>query len=149
MLQHSHDLRNGRCSLSGQVYLITFATHQRQRLLDFSCGRLLVRELRRAHEHGLVQSRCWVVMPDHCHWLIELREAELSRVVQGVKSRSAKAINQQLGRNGAVWQSGFHDRALRREENLLAAARYIVANPLRAGLVQRVGDYPLWDAVWL
>ena len=42
-----------------------------------------------------------------------------------------------------------HDRALRRDEDLLAVARYIVANPLRAGLVRRVGDYPLWDAVWL
>jgi len=28
-------------------------------------------------------------------------------------------------------------------------ARYIVANPLRAGLVERIGDYPLWDATWL
>ncbi|MFV3290267.1 transposase, partial [Pseudomonas sp. NY11955] len=28
-------------------------------------------------------------------------------------------------------------------------ARYIVANPIRAGLVSRVGDYPHWDAVWL
>jgi hypothetical protein len=28
-------------------------------------------------------------------------------------------------------------------------ARYIVANPLRAGLVEHLGDYPLWDAVWL
>jgi hypothetical protein len=28
-------------------------------------------------------------------------------------------------------------------------ARYVVANPLRAGLVKRLGDYPLWDAIWL
>jgi hypothetical protein len=28
-------------------------------------------------------------------------------------------------------------------------ARYIVANPLRAGLVEHLGDYPHWDAVWL
>jgi hypothetical protein len=28
-------------------------------------------------------------------------------------------------------------------------ARYIVANPLRAGLVSRVGHYPFWNAVWL
>jgi putative transposase len=48
-----------------------------------------------------------------------------------------------------LWQKGYHDRAIRREEDLLAVARYIVANPLRAGLVKRVGDYPLWDAVWL
>ncbi|RUQ45382.1 transposase, partial [Corynebacterium pseudodiphtheriticum] len=24
-----------------------------------------------------------------------------------------------------------------------------VANPLRAGLVKRIGDYPLWDAIWI
>ena len=30
-----------------------------------------------------------------------------------------------------------------------AMARYIVANPLRARMVERLGDYPLWDAVWL
>jgi hypothetical protein len=28
-------------------------------------------------------------------------------------------------------------------------ARYIVGNPLQAGLVDRIGDYPHWDAVWL
>ena len=44
---------------------------------------------------------------------------------------------------------GFHDHALREEENLLHAARYIVANLKRAGLVQRVSDYPYWDAIWL
>jgi putative transposase len=38
---------------------------------------------------------------------------------------------------------------LRNEESVIDAARYIIANPLRAGLVKRVGDYPLWDAVWL
>jgi hypothetical protein len=48
-----------------------------------------------------------------------------------------------------MWQKGFHDRAIRREEDLRAVARYIIANPLRAGLVRRVHDYPLWDAIWL
>lgn len=66
-----------------------------------------------------------------------------------IKGRSAKQINTLSGRQGKLWQDGFHDRALRREEDVLPAARYIVANPLRAGLVSRVGDYPLWDSVWL
>jgi putative transposase len=48
-----------------------------------------------------------------------------------------------------VWQRGFYDRAIRKEEDLLAVARYIVANPLRAGLVSQLSDYPFWDAVWL
>jgi len=54
------------------------------------------------------------------------------------------------GKEGhSVWQDGFHDHALRREEDLKEVARYIIANPVRAGLVTRVGDYPLWDACWL
>ena len=48
-----------------------------------------------------------------------------------------------------VWQQGFHDRALRREDDLVKVARYVVANPLRAGLVRKYGDYPLWDAIWV
>lgn len=38
---------------------------------------------------------------------------------------------------------------MRREDDLRAAARYIIMNPVRAGLVEKVGDYPLWDAIWL
>jgi len=54
-----------------------------------------------------------------------------------------------LGRQGTLWESGFYDRALRSEQDILPAARYIVMNPVRAGLCKRVGDYPFWDAVWL
>jgi REP element-mobilizing transposase RayT len=83
-------------------------------------------------------------MPDHLHWLMQLGEqVDLVRCVQGVKSM----VSRQLG--APVWQAGFHDRAMRQEEDLQALARYIVANPLRAGLVTRVGDYPHWDAMWL
>ena len=35
------------------------------------------------------------------------------------------------------------------EEDLRAVARYIVGNPLRAGLVRNVLDYPYWNCVWL
>jgi hypothetical protein len=32
---------------------------------------------------------------------------------------------------------------------VVKVARYIVYNPVRAGLVSRIGDYPHWDAVWV
>jgi REP element-mobilizing transposase RayT len=69
--------------------------------------------------------------------------------MQQLKSRTAIALNRSTGRSGTVWQSGFHDHALRREEDLKATARYLVANPLRAGLVKSLRDYPFWNAVWL
>jgi len=116
---------------------------------DWRTGRLLVNEFKRAHEQGLIDSLAWVVMPDHFHWLFELRSHSLTRVIQQVKSRSGIAVNKAWAADGRLWQTGFHDLALRREQSLRQCAQYIVANPLRAGLVKRLGDYPLWDAVWL
>ncbi|MHB1290720.1 MAG: transposase, partial [Sulfuricella sp.] len=66
-----------------------------------------------------------------------------------VKSRSAITINRQLGTHQTIWQKGYHDHALRKEEDVQEIARYIVANPLRSGLAEHAGDYPLWDAIWL
>lgn len=73
----------------------------------------------------------------------------MSVSVNTIKSYAARTIKQIIGRSGPVWQKGYYDHALRDEENLAAVARYIVANPLRAGLARNVADYPLWDAVWI
>jgi putative transposase len=150
-LPHASRLRAGRYSQSGQVYLLTAVTQNREPLLaNWQTGRLLVRQFQLADTDNLAESMAWVVMPDHFHWLVELRDCTLPALMLATKSRSARAINAQLGRNGKrLWQKGFHDRAIRREEDLLAVARYVIANPIRAGLVRRVHDYPLWDAKWL
>jgi hypothetical protein len=66
-----------------------------------------------------------------------------------VKSLSSREIHADGNYRGHVWQRGFHDRALRGDEDLPAVARYIVANPLRAGLVRSVRDYPHWYAKWV
>ena len=147
---NSHLLRHGRVSEKGRAYLITAVVHKRcQIFANWRLGRLLVAELRRAHEQEWVNSIAWVVMPDHFHWLVQLEQCTLAHLMQATKSRSTLTINQALRREGAFWQTGFHDRAIRDGEELLPYARYIVANPLRAGLVKKIGDYPLWDACWL
>jgi putative transposase len=91
-----------------------------------------------------------VLMPDHWHGIIQLGEAgSLDGCILRFKSATARRLNECVGRSGAVWARSFHDRALRREEDLVDMARYVVANPVRAGLVKRVMDYPFWDACWL
>lgn len=141
----------GRVSLPGYAYLVTAVTQDRVSLFsDFACARLVVHEMRRVEQDGLVQSMAWVLMPDHLHWLFTLgAQAPLSAAMKRFKGRSASAVNAYLGRSGAVWQRGFHDHAVREGEDIQDMARYIVANPLRAGLANRVGDYPFWDAVWV
>ena len=146
----THRLRHGRYSEQGRSYLVTIVVHHRQRLFtDLFLGRLLVAELRQVHERGLVDSLAWVIMPDHIHWLFELKQQTLADVARRIKSRSTLTINRHRQSKERVWQPGYYDRAVRVEEDIRTMARYIVANPLRAGLVERIGDYPLWDATWL
>ncbi|HEF4758935.1 TPA: transposase [Pseudomonas putida] len=146
----AHRLRTGCHSEPGRIYLLTAVTHERQPIFqDRRMGRLVVNEFRKAQADGYATSIAWVVMPDHFHWLAELHNGDLPKLMQATKSRSARLINQERGLCESVWQKGYFDRALRREEDLKAAARYIIANPLRAGLVTHAGDYPLWDAIWL
>lgn len=149
-LPASHRLRRGRFAESNRIYLLTTNTFQRVPVFnDFTLGRLVVKQLRNAHDQGIANSLAWVVMPDHFHWLVELQQGTLGDLMQRTKSLSTKAVNRATGRNVTLWQKGFHDRALRREEDLVKVARYVIANPLRAGLVQKIGDYPLWDAIWV
>ena len=151
MNQHASSLRLGRFSESGRIYLVTTVTEQRSALfVDFALARRVVRELQRSDQRGRCRTLAFVLMPDHLHWLLELREGELSALIAQFKASSAAAMNRQLGTTGVRrWQRGFHDHAVRAEEDLLGLTRNVVANPLRAQLVKRVGDYPHWDAMFL
>ncbi|OYU12412.1 MAG: transposase [Comamonadaceae bacterium PBBC1] len=142
---HTSHLRTGRYSQSGGVYLVTAVTANRKPVFaDFDAARKLIGVLHHRDYADRAATMAFVVMPDHLHWLFQLGNTEaLSPCVQRVKSMSSKLIGPHL------WQKGFHDRAIRREDDLPAIARYIVANPVRAGVVNRVGLYPHWDAIWI
>jgi REP element-mobilizing transposase RayT len=92
----------------------------------------------------------YVLMPDHLHWLFALGSAKsLSRLVQSVKRYSSGRLARERLAEVPVWQAGFFDHAIRADEDLVTVSRYIVANPLRAGICAEIGHYPHWDAVWL
>ena len=116
----------------------------------FLHARRAIGELRRLNDCAMVTSLAWVVMPDHLHWLLALGHGHsIPIVAKMLMGRTATAINRDGARRGPVWQRAFFDHALRRDEDAAKVARYIVANPLRAGLVTKLGDYPHWDAIWL
>ena len=92
----------------------------------------------------------WVIMPDHWHAIVQVgRYDSLSKVVGRIKAISTRVIHNERLWEGDIWSKAFHDRALRSESELLPLARYIVANPIRAGLAQKAGNYPFWNAVWV
>jgi REP element-mobilizing transposase RayT len=144
------DLTKGRYSTPGYTYLVTTVTAGRVAIFrEFAIASVVARELHDLSGNGGCEILAWVVMPDHLHALVTIDTGTLENVVRLLKGRSARAINSIRGTTRALWQNGFHDHALRREEDLIAAARYVVANPLRAGITKRLADYPFWNARWL
>jgi len=145
-------LRKGRISRPGQPYLITtICTNRAALFADWdvaSATALLIAEQRLWRDSRLL---CWVLMPDHLHLLVQLGDTEsLGQLMQRVKAVTARGARSARERSTApVWMTGFHDRAIRSEDNLHQAARYMVANPMRAGLAVSPGAYPFWDAIWL
>jgi REP element-mobilizing transposase RayT len=146
------NLRKGRRSESGRVYHVTFATAACEPLFaDWDSACAAARSLAAAGAWRDARLLCWVLMPDHWHGLVELGASyALSSVIRRAKGRSARTINHALSRQGkAVWAPGFRDHAVRAEEDMADIARYIVLNPVRAGLVSRRNEYPFWNAIWL
>lgn len=149
-LAKSHLLRRGRLSEPGRLYLLTTITQQRKPLFcNFRHARLVIHHLRLSDQEQACRSLAWVVMPDHLHWLVELKAGTLSALMRRFKSRSSLSLHKAGVEDDPIWQPGYQDRALRREDDVRKVARYIVANPVRAGLVSSIREYPHWDAVWL
>jgi putative transposase len=106
-------------------------------VVEAACAQLLPTAKRWGFE---VLAHCF--MPDHVHLLLDAvcASADLERCVARWKQSTGFAYRR--GHHGRLWQPGYFERVLRAEETTAAVSAYIVANPVRAGLARRVGDYP-------
>src|SRR5204863_611539 len=92
-----------------------------------------------SREHFAILAYC--LMPDHAHLLIEGLDdgSDLRRFAKAAKQSSGFAHARRVGR--PLWQEGYFDRALRKDEDMKTIARYILQNPVRAGLVAHPSEY--------
>ena len=125
------------------VYHITWGTyHRRPHLADEDLASEVVGILLDEARESCFELLAFCVMPDHVHLLVQTSEGtDLIRFVQSVKGKSTRAHWRLVG-GGKLWQRSFYDHVLRSEEGIPDVARYILANPMRAGLVDRIADYP-------
>jgi len=145
-----HALRKGRYSESGRIYLVTTCCFERRTHFRRDQAAILVmEELRRQGQVGDCLSLAYVVMPDHAHWLVQLTGSTgLSKIVGRLKGRTSYLLGRSNPSLGRIWQSGFHDHALRTEEDLADIGNYLIHNPVRAGIVDDVDKYSYWDSIW-
>ena len=82
------------------------------------------------------------LMTNHYHLVLEATVAQLSAGFQRLNGRYAQGFNARHGRWGHLFGERFWSGAIEDEEELVAVCRYVIANPVRAGLVRRAADWP-------
>jgi putative transposase len=124
-------------------YFLTFCTFQRRPyFLDADTAALALRHFRRTARAERFALLAYCVMPDHVHLLVQgtAGDSDLRSFVKRTKQSSGQVY---AGMNDSrLWDEGFHDRLLRKDTDLREVARYIVWNPVRAGLAASPGEYP-------
>ena len=87
----------------------------------------------------------FVVMPNHVHVLLTPQVA-VPKLLCTIKAFTARRANQILGSTGKpFWQDESYDHWVRDAREFERIAAYIEWNPVRAGLVDRVEDWP-WSS---
>ena len=84
----------------------------------------------------------YVLMPNHFHLLVEVRETPTARLMQALLTRYARGFNRRHQRSGHVFQGRYKAIVCEQDSYLLELVRYIHLNPVRARLVRRPGQWP-------
>jgi REP element-mobilizing transposase RayT len=87
----------------------------------------------------------YCLMRNHYHFVLETPEPNLSAAMQFVNGVFARRSNRRHKQTGHVFEGRFRSLVIQRESYLVRAARYVVRNPVRAGLVEDAGAWP-WSS---
>lgn len=87
----------------------------------------------------------WCQMTNHYHLLVETVEGNLSVGMRHLNGVYTQAVNRKHRRVGHVFQGRYKAILVEKDSHLLEVSRYVVLNPVRAGIVSDAGDWP-WSS---
>ena len=135
-----------RLEFAGALYHVTSRGDRRELIYEDDADRrlflLLLDQVCEKH-NWLCHAYC--LMNNHYHMLIETPDANLSKGMQQLNGIYTQRFNNNHGRVGHVFQGRYKAILVEKEAYLLELARYIVLNPVRAGMVKKVNDWP-WSS---
>lgn len=132
-----------RLEFPGALYHVTSRGHERGPIFRDADDRRRFLNLLAS----VVSDQAWLLhsyclMGNHYHLLVETARATLSRGMHSLNARYSQQFNQRHERAGHVFEGRFKGILIQKEAHLLEIHRYIVLNPVRAGIVSRPEDWP-------
>ncbi len=131
-----------RIEFNGALYHITSRGNARQAIFlnekDFTDFLGILNSVVKRY-HFLLHAYC--LMNNHYHLLIETPEGNLSKGMRQLNGLYAQRFNQKHQRVGHLLQGRFQSILVDKDNYLLELSRYIVLNPVRAGIVKNPKDY--------
>jgi putative transposase len=127
-----------------RTFFVTTKTAMGKQVLQSERNaRLLIDVLRTLIAERKFELHDFVVMPDHAHLLLTLRDGmTIEKAMQLIKGRFSHRLSKDFGYLGEVWQRGFAEEQVMNGESFEAHRRYIALNPVKAGLAAAIDEYP-------
>ena len=135
-----------RVHVPGGFYHVTLRGNHGQKIFFRPAHRRILECIVReaiARFDARVHAYCW--MTNHIHLLIQVGESELSRIMLRIASRYARFVQARLDTTGHLFERRYHAVLVDEDAYLLTLLRYIHQNPLKAGMVNSLTNYP-WSS---
>jgi REP element-mobilizing transposase RayT len=130
-------------------YFLTICVEKRAPVfLDIELGQFVATQFLQRALAFRFEVIAYCVMPDHMHLLAagQSEDSQLEPYMRRCKQATGYNWKHDRGHQTRLWQEGFHDRILRDADPTEGVVRYILENPVRAGLVDDPRAYPLLGA---
>ncbi len=135
-----------RLEFPGALYHVTSRGNARESIfVDDTDRRQFLEVLDRVCGRTRWRIRAWCQMGNHYHLLLETPEANLSAGMRQLNGTYTQRFNRRHGRVGHVLQGRYKAIVVDRDSYLLEVTRYVLLNPVRAGLVRHASHWP-WSS---
>ncbi len=132
---HSKNLRLHRLRDAPSTFFVTKSLRPKKPVLDREVREAIVDAFAFAVRNGRIYVRAFVVMPDHWHALVGLREPwTLPKFMHSFMSHVGARTSTHLGSNKTAWQEGYYETRIKTARQFTYVAIYIEDNPVKKGL---------------
>ena len=133
-------------SNSGIYHVMLRAVNRQQIFLDEEDARSFLYVLRKCMEISTFRLFAYCLMGNHVHLLLQIGEEPLSQVMKRIGTRYVVWYNTKYDRTGHLFQDRYKSEPVQDNAYFLTALRYILNNPVKAGICSNAEDYPLSSA---